>query len=105
MDVSYQKPRSSEDSDVSLVTWKLNNKGMSSEAALKQVEMLYDDMDIESKVIEQNWNGLEYHAIVEVVTDDEVCCFCSHAFMGCLTLTIIPYQFLTDLNRTNFCMH
>ena len=58
--------------DASLVTWRTNGKGMSSEEVIKQIHSLYEDHYeeeydvIRSKIIEEMNNGLEYHAIVEV---------------------------------------
>lgn len=73
MDVSSQKTRLPHKGGVSLVTWKLNKQGMSSEDVFKHVEMQYEEVDVQSKVIEERWTGLEYHAVVEVVADSEVC--------------------------------
>jgi len=60
--------------DASLVTWKVKNKSLSSENALKEMNLIYSkdiDQTIKSEIVEEKNNGLEYHVIVEVAYDKE----------------------------------
>ena len=66
LDIFYEKNQSPIESDLSLVTWKLNDRGVNSEDAIKEIESLYQGVKPQSKIIEQRIHGLDYHALVEV---------------------------------------
>ena len=63
-------------SDISLVTWKLNNRGINSEEALDEVTRMYSDLleerdsvgepPFESRIVEESNSDNEYHVIVEI---------------------------------------
>ena len=63
-------------SDISLVTWKLNNRGINSEEAISEVTRMYEEYTgkrqaegeplFESKIVEEKNNENEYHVIVEM---------------------------------------
>uniref|UniRef100_A0A7M5V394 Uncharacterized protein n=1 Tax=Clytia hemisphaerica TaxID=252671 RepID=A0A7M5V394_9CNID len=70
--INVQVMRIPTNNDASLVTWRMNGQGMNSEEIIKQMHSSYEDHYeeeydvIQSKIIEEKNNGLEYHVIVEV---------------------------------------
>lgn len=72
-------------SDISLVTWKLNNRGINSEEALEEVTGMYSDLleerksigepTFESQIVEESNTENEYHVIVDInhAPDTKVC--------------------------------
>lgn len=72
-------------SHISLVTWKLNNRGINSEQALDEVTQMYDnylekrdtveELPFESRIVEESNSNNEYHVIVDInhAPDTKVC--------------------------------
>ena len=84
--------------DVSLVTWRLNNEGMSSEEALKSVEQWYYEEDVHSKIIEQTTHGLDHHAIVQVDSTETTVSFVFVVFVVVVVVVfvVVVFNFLSS---------